>query len=220
MGEYTVHLVGESKYQDAIGFIWEGQTIELVPEPTNRFDKRAIKAVSRLGATVGYIERDSWVTGLILDQRADVFARVKHITGGGPGQQKGVVLNLWTAANAEAARAQPDPRPRAGCIGMAAMIVMAGLAAVMVPGKARADQSFAGARARNAAYCLSINQGKACTARQNSEMAHFVKMMAGFRLSRAEVRACMERGKRGRYIDWTVATPCLRQKVKGRPIGG
>lgn len=222
MGEYTVHLVGESKYQRAIGGLWEGQTIELVHEPKNRFDKRAIKAVNLAGETVGYIERDSWVTSAILDQQVDAHARVKHIIGGGRGQMKGVVIILWTAADAEAARRLPPVWPKVGCGSLTGLAVVAGLFAMspLLDRPAQADQGFARARADNAAYCRSINQGSACAERQNREMAHFVTMMAGFAVPKAAVKRCMERGKRGRFIDWTVATPCLRKQVKGRPIGG
>jgi hypothetical protein len=222
MGEYTVHLVGESNYQDAIDGLWEGQTIRLVPEPKNKYDKRAIKVTNLIGETVGYIERDSWVTSAILDQKVDAFARVKHIIGGGRGQMKGVVINLWTADDAEAARRLPPVRPKIGCGSLVGMVIAIGLVALSpaLDRAARADEGFARARERNAAYCQSIKQGSACAERQNREMAHFVTMMAGFAVPKAAVKGCMERGKRGRFIDWTVATPCLRKQVKGRPISG
>lgn len=94
------------------------------------------------------------------------------------------------------------------------------LSVLLASSAAQAVRSFAPARAHNADYCRSLHQGSACIDRQNREMGHFVMMMAGFALTKAETMACMERGKRGRFIDWTVATPCLRERVKGRRIGG
>ncbi len=78
---------------------------------------------------------------------------------------------------------------------------------------------FAKARADIGTYCRSIDGGSACVAKQRKELGHFATMMAGFNLPRSELAACMTKGKRGRFVDWTVATPCVRAKVKGRRIG-
>jgi hypothetical protein len=83
-----------------------------------------------------------------------------------------------------------------------------------------AADPFAAPRADIPRYCASIGQGKACESKQKSEMGYFVTILAGFPVTQAEALACMKKGKRGKFVDWTVATPCLRATVKGRRIGG
>lgn len=78
---------------------------------------------------------------------------------------------------------------------------------------------FARARADISAYCRSTGGGARCIQQQKKELGYFTTMMVGFKLSRAELVACMNKGKRGRFVDWTVATPCVRLKVKGRSLG-
>ena len=49
------------------------------------------------GATVGYVERESWLTRAILDDRTAVSAAVQEIIGGEPGKpSRGVVLEVLT----------------------------------------------------------------------------------------------------------------------------
>lgn len=96
------------------------------------------------------------------------------------------------------------------------MIAFATAALVLA---AQANDPFAKARADISAYCRSTGGGDRCLAEQKREMGHFAMMMAGFTLDRSELAACMSKGKKGRFIDWTVATPCVREKVKGKPLG-
>lgn len=117
MGKYTVHLVGESNYQRAVAGLTAGQPVKLVPEPGNPHDPRAIKCVTRDNVTIGYVERDSWLTRVMIDEGTLVASRVLEIIGGGPGQtMRGVVLDVRTAADAEAALAGSavPPAPGAG----------------------------------------------------------------------------------------------------------
>jgi len=83
-----------------------------------------------------------------------------------------------------------------------------------------AADPFAAPRTDIPRYCSSIGKGKACEVRQKSEMGYFVTMLAGFSVTQAEALTCMRKGKQGKFVDWTVATPCLRATVKGRRIGG
>lgn len=101
MGRYTAHLVGESNYQAAVKRLRAGAPVELVPEPGNPHDPRAIRAASLDGATIGYVERDSWLTGALLDQKVAAAARVHELIGGGRGGKTGVVLEVVTAGDAE-----------------------------------------------------------------------------------------------------------------------
>lgn len=215
MGEYRLGLVGESNYQQAVRAIRPGQPVNLEHEPDNKFDKLAIRAVTTAG-TIGYVARDSWLQSVLIEGGQDVFATVLEVTGGGRGQQRGVVLTVWTGKDAEIAR-RSKATPKAGCVVLAAALM---LSAVLPLGRVWAkDAGFARARADNAAYCQSIHAARGCVERQNREMGHFVTMMAAFKIDQAQVSGCMQAAKRGRYIDWTVATPCLRAKVKGRAIG-
>lgn len=90
--------------------------------------------------------------------------------------------------------------------------------ALGLPSGALADNDpFARARADISTFCKG---GRSCIAKQRDELGHFVTMMAAFSdPGHANARRCMIAGKRGRHIDWTVATPCLRAAVRGRQIG-
>lgn len=107
MGRYNAHLVGESNYQNTVAKLTVGTPIKLTPEPENQYDPRAIKAVTRSGETVGYVERDSWLTRAMLDEGTTVASRVQEIIGGEPGKPSlGVVLEVLTADDARAALAR------------------------------------------------------------------------------------------------------------------
>ena len=102
MGKYTVHLVGESNYQDVIRRASPGDSVRLLPEPQNPYDRRAIRASDVTGATIGYIERDSWLTRAMLDDGTAVLASVMEIIGGEADKPSlGVVLEVLTAKDAQ-----------------------------------------------------------------------------------------------------------------------
>lgn len=90
---------------------------------------------------------------------------------------------------------------------------------------AAAGDPWARPRADAARYCEARHGTDAaaaanCTTAQKRELGNFVKMMAGFEdPAQATARRCMTSGRRGKFIDWTVASPCLRQAVKGLPVG-
>lgn len=114
MGKYTVHLVGESSYQEAIRRASPGDLVRLLPEPQNPHDPRAIRASDVTGATIGYIERDSWLTRVMLDEGTAVLARVLEVIGGEANKPSlGVVLEVLTAKDAEtnAPRSVPNAAP-------------------------------------------------------------------------------------------------------------
>lgn len=107
MGRYTIHLVGESNFQAAIRGIQAGSPVKLTPEPDNPHDGRAIKAVVNGTDTIGYVERDSWLTRAMLDDGTSVASRVHEVIGGEVGKPSlGVVLEVLTAAEADAALAR------------------------------------------------------------------------------------------------------------------
>ncbi len=96
------------------------------------------------------------------------------------------------------------------------MMIILGAALVLA---ASAGDPFAKARADISTYCRSIGGGNRCVQKQKKELSRFVMMMAGFRLNKAELQACILKGKQGRYVDWAVARRCVRKKVKWRPLG-
>lgn len=108
MGEYMVGLVGEASYQPAIRRIGAGAVVRLVHEPSNRFDNRAVQALVSNGQTIGYLPRDHWLARVIIDEDADVMAIVEEVTGGkGAKASRGVVLKVFTGADARAAMLRP-----------------------------------------------------------------------------------------------------------------
>lgn len=89
---------------------------------------------------------------------------------------------------------------------------------------AMAGDPWARPRADAARFCEARHgTGPAaarCTDAQKRDLASFVKMMVGFEdPGQKTARRCMNSGKRGKFVDWTIATPCLRQAAKGRPLG-
>ncbi len=90
---------------------------------------------------------------------------------------------------------------------------------------AAAGDPWARPRADAAKFCAERHSNAAaavqCTDTQKRELGRFVTMMAGFDdPGMADARRCMTSGKRGKFIDWTVATPCLRQASRGKRLGG
>ena len=53
--EYTINLKGVSHYQRAIRRVRDNEQALLVPEPTNRYDRNAIKVCRANGDLLGYI---------------------------------------------------------------------------------------------------------------------------------------------------------------------
>lgn len=101
MGRYTVHLVGEANYQAAIAKLSPGDPVTIQPEPDNPHDPRALRCADVTGATIGYIERDSWLTRAMIDQKTPVAASIEQIIGGVKDKpSRGVVLTVLTGADA------------------------------------------------------------------------------------------------------------------------
>jgi len=83
---------------------------------------------------------------------------------------------------------------------------------------ASSGDPFARARADVVAFCQGRPAG--CAAEQRRQLGHFATMMAGFSdPGQRTARRCMIAGKRGRFVDWTVAVGCMRKAVTGRRVG-
>ncbi len=92
---YSVGIVGEANYQEAIAALREGEHVELVPEPDNVHDKRAVAVREGEGATIGYLPRDHWLAGVLIDEGKTCAARIERIEGGDEGRPSlGVVLEV------------------------------------------------------------------------------------------------------------------------------
>lgn len=103
---YTIGLVGESKKnadgvsrQSIIKRCQDGQTVRLIPEPTNPYDGNAIFVVTQNGECLGYISRDhnEWIgKKLAAGKLAD--SRIHTIIGGEKNKRNvGVLLSLTVA---------------------------------------------------------------------------------------------------------------------------
>ena len=124
MGEYMVGLVGEASYQPAIRTIARGHVVDLVHEPSNPYDPDAVKAVTTDGQTIGYLPREHWAGPIVRDGKPEHLAVVAEVTGGkGAKASRGVVLVLFTADEAKAARARAQPRSAAPMIGTGGAVI-------------------------------------------------------------------------------------------------
>lgn len=107
--KYSVGLVGEASYQAAIADLKPGEHIDLVPEPSNPHDPRAIAARDGEGRPIGYLPRDHWLTEALLDQAKSCTTIVERIEGGDDGRPSlGVVLQVELASTLKSAK---DPIP-------------------------------------------------------------------------------------------------------------
>lgn len=134
MKTYSVGLVGESNYLSEIRLSSVRERVSLEPEPDNPHDPRAIVARNAHGEVIGYLPRDGWLTGVILDEDKSVTAQIASIEG--TGNKLGVVLlvaiggempmpdfdnpPLWSQRRRQPARSSSNP---VGC-GMIALIII------------------------------------------------------------------------------------------------
>lgn len=82
---YPVDLVGERHYQAAIGDAAAGDAVALLTEPGNPYDDRAIVAVDGAGRTLGYLHRDSWLRGALIDEGRGAAAAIDTVGAGRDG---------------------------------------------------------------------------------------------------------------------------------------
>jgi hypothetical protein len=97
----------------------EGETLRLVRDPRNRFDKGAIKVMRLNGEQLGFIPADvsraGHSSGLAfrMDRGDQYHCRIKNITGGGPGKSLGVNIEITDADSDDVpqvheSKAEPD----------------------------------------------------------------------------------------------------------------
>ena len=81
-GGYTVPLVGEQNYQSAVKRCRVGMPVELVCEPENPHDPKAIVAILPGGATLGYVPKDSFLQRAVHEEGKGAKARVIEVVRG------------------------------------------------------------------------------------------------------------------------------------------
>ena len=98
MGTYTLSIMGESHYQDAIWHCRKGDRVILIREPKNPHDENAVAVFREDGEQIGYLPRDNaeWVARVI-DGGKKVEAKIEWITGGTRDKPfRGVVIDVDT----------------------------------------------------------------------------------------------------------------------------
>lgn len=78
-GVAYLKLVGVSFYQEALGRCSAGEAVRFVHEPDNPHDEMALRVVSVLNETIGYVPRRSWLHRLIHEQGRGVSAVLASI---------------------------------------------------------------------------------------------------------------------------------------------
>ena len=109
MGKCRVPLVGESHYQENTRNLKVGQPVHLGSQHSNSFDPSAVRYAGYHGATIGYLAREDW-SYRAFNEGTKVSACVAEIIGGTRSKPtRGVVLEVFTAADAEARAAASTP---------------------------------------------------------------------------------------------------------------
>lgn len=73
-----------------------GEPLALVPDPTNKYDKRAIKVCRQNGWQIGHLGREvAYSLSENLQAGRTAWARVMNITGGGHGQSYGMNIEVF-----------------------------------------------------------------------------------------------------------------------------
>jgi hypothetical protein len=99
----TVAGVSHEGRQQIVARCSVGESLILIRDPNNRFDKGAIKVVRLDGEQLGFIPAhvsrggDSSGLAFQMDKGTEYQCRIKNITGGGPGESLGVNIEITTA---------------------------------------------------------------------------------------------------------------------------
>ena len=95
MGVYSVNIVGESKYQDAVRRCVVGEKVRLRTEIDNPHDNNAVAVETMRGAKIGYLPRDSFLRRLIFVEAKAIGAELERRTGDKT-TSFGIVLSVTT----------------------------------------------------------------------------------------------------------------------------
>jgi hypothetical protein len=113
-----VRVAGVSFYQPALANCSTGEAVRFVHEPDNPHDEMALRVVSMIGETVGYVPRASWLHRMIHERGRGVSATIASV-GLGRSCLLGATLAVAicddevTVASYYPDRPSPDP-PKGG----------------------------------------------------------------------------------------------------------
>lgn len=95
-----IRVAGVSHYQAALGRCAPGQPVRFVHEPDNPHDETALRVVSLLGETIGYLPRGSWLHQAIHERGRGASAVIDSI---------GLSRNCILGARLSAVLSDDDP---------------------------------------------------------------------------------------------------------------
>lgn len=232
MGQYFVGLVGESNYQAAIRKLKVGDRVALEHEPTNAFDRQAVRALSPAGETIGYLARDHWLRESVW-HGAPVQAAVKQISGSRG--KLGVVLNVATgksdlrggvaAINRVAAFVRGVARGLRGGAVIAAVLSLGALdQARAAPASGALTIDWAHVAASAKAECpakhpdnLALQGG--CRRNYESGAASIAEIAERHRASarmQAALRRCLRTYTVRGFTNYAIAGGCARNQERGQ----
>jgi hypothetical protein len=116
-GVAYVRLVGVSFYQEALVRCAPGEAVQFVHEPDNPHDEMAIRVVSVLGETIGYVPRRSWLHRAVHEQGRGVSGVISSV-GRSRACLLGATISVAVCDDEPAVRSyfadQPAPEPPKG----------------------------------------------------------------------------------------------------------
>jgi len=80
---YPVRLAGTRSYADAVGQAVAGDPVTLLRELGNPHDADAIAVVDGDARTLGYVPRDNWLRGALVDEGKSATASIEAAPDGG-----------------------------------------------------------------------------------------------------------------------------------------
>ena len=95
---YPVGIVGEINYQAAIRCCSVGDTVRIMHEPDNPFDRDALAVVTDDGDTLGYISTENWLQSAVHDDHRGCVAKIMEVRSAGDGLLA-VVLEVSTTGH-------------------------------------------------------------------------------------------------------------------------
>lgn len=95
-----IRVAGVSHYQEALQRCSPGQAVRFVHEPDNPHDETALRVVSLMGETIGYLPRGSWLHQAIHERGRGACAVIDSI---------GLSRNCIWGARLSAALSDDDP---------------------------------------------------------------------------------------------------------------
>lgn len=122
---YSVGLVGESNYQEAIRTCRVGEPVVVSLQPDNPYDDRALVVTTLDDQTVGYIPRDNWLQDAVHEEGKGCDATIRSIDKS-PGGALGVVLEVRLDDGELQTRTygKPEPAGSTGCFGSIAALCL------------------------------------------------------------------------------------------------